>query len=228
MFSQAFPSPQIHPGEVYTRVDDVATDPLMSAVHDDLVLMGDMVYDFLAHAADGPSGQWFSDLLGYSENTYGSAGYFSQASTPVTTFPSTTYVPVLTLRNILRNPPTSHLKNVSLFFSPSPSPSLSPTSSTSEHHRVSPESPPTPKLGCHRATHVFNHIRGKWCCSVCDKGFRGKWECKRHIEVKGKRAICLGCRGNLSGREDSLRRHFTKYCKGNIGNLRFEDTFIEV
>ena len=75
---------------------------------------------------------------------------------------------------------------------------------------------------------MFNHIRRKWCCSACDKDFRGKWECKRHIEVTGKRAVCLACGGNLSRRDDSLQRHYKKYCKNGARNLRFEDAFIEV
>lgn len=40
--------------------------------------------------------------------------------------------------------------------------------------------------------------------------------------------MCLACGGKLTGREDSMKRHFTKYCKGDIINLRFEDAFTEV
>lgn len=108
------------------------------------------------------------------------------------------------------------------------SPTLSQTPSTPVHHQVSPEPSPTPKLSCRQATPVLNRTRGKWCCSVCDKVFRGKWECKRHIQATGKRSDCVACGRNLSARDDSLLRHFTIYCKGDVGNLSLEDAFVEV
>ena len=123
---------------------------------------------------------------------------------------------------------TSHLRNYLPLFSPSPSPPLSQTSSTLGYQQESPEPSPAPELNCRAATPTFNHIRKKWCCSACDKPFRGKWECNRHIGVIGRRAKCLACGGNLNGREDSLRRHYKKYCKGDVGNIKFEDVFIEV
>jgi hypothetical protein len=75
---------------------------------------------------------------------------------------------------------------------------------------------------------VFNHIRKKWCCSVCNRDFRGRWECKRHIEATDRRARCLACGANLKARGDSLLRHFAKYCKGDVGSMRLEDAFVEV
>lgn len=122
----------------------------------------------------------------------------------------------------------------------SPSPSPSQTSSTSDHNRLSPElsstpepfstpeASPTPEPTCRQASPVFNSVRGKWSCSICEKCFRGRWECRRHIGVVGRRVKCLACGGKLTGREDSLRRHFKKYCKGDVRNLKFEDAFSEV
>jgi len=158
-----------------------------------------------------------------------------------TAAPSISLLP--TLLSVLLLPPTSRmsslwcfpgnyltscLRDVPSFFSPSPSPSPSQASSASDHQETPREPSPIPGSGCGNATPMFNHIRGKWCCSACDKPFRGKWECRRHIGITGKRAKCVACGGKLSGREDSLRRHFTKYCKGDVANLRFENAFTEV
>lgn len=179
------------------------------------------------------SGQVFPDWLGYSplpEHTYSNIGHLPPASPSYgsVTPPSTMYVLSLMFHYFPGSLLTSHLRDIPSFFFPSPSPSLSQASPTLEHHQVSPELSPTPEPSCSRATHVFNHTRGKWSCSACDKTFRGKWECRRHIETTGKRAICPACGSKLSRREDSLSRHFSKYCKGDIANLRFEDVFTEV
>lgn len=41
--------------------------------------------------------------------------------------------------------------------------------------------------------------------------------------------MCLACRGKIKGgRGDSLMRHFTTHCKGDVANFRFEDAFMEV
>ena len=178
------------------------------------------------------SGQIFPDWLGYSplsEYTYGSIDHLSPASpSGSVTPPSAMYVLALIPCYFPRSLLTSHLRDSPSLFSPSPSPSLSQTSSTLEHHQAPPEPSATPEPSCRRATPIFNHIRRKWCCSACDDTFRGKWECQRHIETTGKRAVCLACGGKLSRREDSLRRHFKKHCKGDLVNLRFEDAFTEV
>jgi len=195
---------------------------------DDLVFMGDLIYDYLVREASAASDQCPSDWLGYfppQEDSYDNMGYLPPAppSSSYTGSPTTTYVPALIhSRSCL----TFHIRNTPLLVPASPSPSLSEPSSTPEYHPVSPKPSPTPEPSCCKASPVFNHIRKKYCCSGCDKGFRGKWECKRHILGAGKRATCLACGGNLTGREDSLKRHFTKYCKGDVENLRFEDTFI--
>ena len=194
--------------------------------------MGNMAYEFLAREANVTSDQNFPDWLGYPplpEDNHGGVGYLSPTSPSGSsaTSPATMYVP--TLIHFQKSRLTSRLRNVSPPFSPSPSPSSSQTSSDSENCRSSPKPSPTRKPNCGQALPVFNHIRGKWCCSVCDTGFRGRWECKRHINTTGKRSMCRACGGSIKGkREDSLRRHFTKYCKGNVGNFRFEDAFIEV
>lgn len=116
----------------------------------------------------------------------------------------------------------SHHRNDILAFSPSPKPSQ--TSST----HASPEPSATPEPGCCQATPVFSQLRDKWCCSACNKDFRGKWECQRHIKTAGKRSKCVACGRNLSARDDSLLRHFTIHCKGNVSNLRLEDAFTSV
>jgi hypothetical protein len=128
------------------------------------------------------------------------------------------------LWRVLRNCLTSSPRN----FLSSPSPSPSQAVSSPENHRTPPESSPTPEPTCRKATPVFNHIRKKWCCSVCNRDFRGRWECKRHIEATDRRARCLACGANLKARGDSLLRHFAKYCKGDVGNVRLEDAFVEV
>ena len=190
--------------------------------------MGELAYDYLAREANGTSDQWFSGWFGYAPppmDTYGGMGHFPPLSPSgfYATSPDTTYVLAL---KYLQNPLTPHLRTVPFPVSPSPSPSISQASSTPEHNQVSPEPSPTPEPSCRQATPMFNHIRVKWCCSACHKGFRGKWECKRHITGVGKRAVCLACQGNISGRGDSRRRHFKRYCKGDIGNFRFEEAFI--
>lgn len=195
---------------------------------DDLIFMGDLIYDYLVREESAASDQYPSGWLGYFpplEDTYGSMGYLSPAppSSSYAGSPTTTYVPT-SIRS--RGCLTSHFRNTPLLSPTSPTPSLSTTSSTPEYHPASPEPLSTPEPSCSNASPMFNHIRKKWCCSGCDKGFRGKWECGRHIRGAGKRATCRACGGNLTGREDSLRRHFSKYCKGDVGNLRFEDTFI--
>jgi hypothetical protein len=40
--------------------------------------------------------------------------------------------------------------------------------------------------------------------------------------------MCLGCGVVITRRGDSLKRHFRKYCKGDVANTRFEDAFTEV
>jgi hypothetical protein len=190
--------------------------------------MGELAYNYLAHEANGTTDQRFSDWPGYSPvfaETYDSMGYLSPLSPPnsYAASPNSMYVLASTRS---QNPLTSHLRTASSPYSPSPSPSLSQTSSTPEHYPVSPQPSPAPESPCRQATPVFNPIRMKYCCSVCDKGFRGEWECERHIEFAGKRVDCLACGKNIALRPDSRRRHFTKYCKGNTGNLRFEDAFI--
>ena len=103
-----------------------------------------------------------------------------------------------------------------------PSSSSSQASAGSGHHQTPPES------DCRKANPVFDRARGKWCCSVCGKDFRGRWGCRRHIETTGKRAKCLACGANLKARDDLLLRHFTKTCKRDVGNPRLEDAFVEV
>ena len=123
--------------------------------------------------------------------------------------------------NALRNRLTFHPRgDLSSPLLPSPSSSQAPVSL--EHHQTPPEQ------DCRNATPVFNRTRRKWCCSVRDKGFRGRWGCRRHIETTGKRAKCLACGANLKARDDLLLRHFTKSCKRNAGNPRLEDAFVEV
>jgi len=217
-----------------SAVSDVHLSPLPqraeqpSKMSDDLVFMGDLVYDYLLREASMASDQYTSDWLGYfppPEDAFGSMGYLSPAPPPSSDAgsPTTTYVPTL-MRS--QNCLTSHLRNSPLLSPASPSSSLSETSSTPEDQPVSPKPSPTPEPSCCNAAPMFNHIRKKWCCSGCDKAFRGKWECGRHIKSIGKRATCLACGGTLDGREDSWLRHFKKYCKGDVRNLRFEDTFI--
>ena len=195
---------------------------------DNPVALGDLGYDPLAGETNHAFDQLFPDWFGYSSppvDIYDGMSNLSLFSPPnsYATPPDITYV-LASIRS--PNPLTSHLRAVPFPFS-SPSPSLSQTSSTPEHHQVSPEPSPTPKPSCRKAVPVINRVRGKWHCSACDKAFRGKWECKRHIKDAGKRAVCLACGIDISGRKDSLRRHFTKYCNENAGNLRFEDAFIE-
>lgn len=201
--------------------------------------MGNLIYDFLAHGMNATSSQYSSNSFSYfpsPENTHTAANdlFPSSPSVEGTTSPATMYVLASTLRTV-KMILTIHHRNGS-HSPPSPlSPSPSQISSTSEpsgrsgHHQASPApSSPDSKLGCHQATPIFNYIRAKWSCSTCNKCFRGRWECKRHIGVVGKRSKCLACGGKLTGREDSLRRHFTKYCKGDVKNLRFEDAFAEL
>ena len=198
--------------------------------------MGNLIYDFLARGMYATSGQYFSDTFSYlpsPENTSTVANdlFPSSPSVEAATPLATMYVLASILR-IVKRLLTFHHKTRS-YSSPSPpSPSHSQISSTSErsgrsgHHPASPApSSPGPKQSCHQATPIFNYIRAKWSCSICNKCFRGRWECKRHIGVVGKRAKCRACGGKLTGREDSLRRHFTKYCKGDVKGLRFEDAF---
>ena len=179
---------------------------------DNPVALGDLGYDSLAGETNHAFDQLFPDWFGYSSppvDIYDGMSNLSLFSPPnsYVTPPDITYV-LASIRS--PNPLTSHLRAVPFPFS-APSPSLSQTSSTPEHHQVSPEPSPTPKPSCRKATPVSSRVRGKW-------------ECKRHITDAGKRAVCLTCGTNISGRKDSLRRHFTKYCNGN---LRFEDAFIE-
>ena len=123
--------------------------------------------------------------------------------------------------NALRNRLTFHPRgNLSSPMLPSPSSPQPPVDSG--HHQTPPEP------DCRKGTPVFDRTRGKWCCSVCDKDFRGRWGCRRHIETTGKRAKCLACGMNLKARDDLLLRHFTKYCKRDAGNPRLEDAFAEV
>ena len=120
----------------------------------------------------------------------------------------------------------SYLRNDPLFpLFPSPPPSQA--SSSLEYQQTFPEPAPSTGLSCREAIPVFNHIRKKWSCGVCNKDFRGRWECRRHIEATGKRAKCLACGVNLKGRGDSMLRHFKKYCKGDVRNLDFKNAFIE-
>jgi hypothetical protein len=193
---------------------------------DNPVVLGDLGYDSLAGETNHAFDQLFPDWFGYSSppvDIYDGMSNLSLFSPPnsYATSPDITYV-LASIRS--QNPLTSHLRTVPFPSSHSPSPSLSQTSSTPDHHQISPEPSPTPEPSCRKAAPVSNRIRGKWRCSACDRVFRGRWECKRHITDAGKRAVCLACGTNISGRKDSLRRHFTKYCNGN---LRFEDAFIE-
>ncbi|KAF9789826.1 hypothetical protein BJ322DRAFT_560264 [Thelephora terrestris] len=213
MFSQASSSPQVDPGDDHFH--GVAAMFLMPG-DDDPVLMGDMVYNFLAREAD-VAPQNFPNPLGYPpppENTHAMNRLTNPSRATWDATPWTT-------------------TNDSIP-APSPSPSPSQTSSTSEHNRRSPEpsstpdASPTPEPSCRQANPVFNSVRGKWSCSICDKCFRGRWECRRHIGVVGKRVKCLACGGQLTGRDDSLRRHLRKYCKGDVRNVRFEDAFVDV
>ena len=207
---------------------------------DDHVLMGDMVYNFLVSETNMAS-QQLSILPGYpplAENIHAMDNLsHSSPATCGATSPTTTYAPLHFIRS--QRPSDVHRRNNSVSaLSPSPSPSQ--TSSTSEHNRLSPElsstpepfstpeASPTPEPTCRQASPVFNSVRGKWSCRICEKCFRGRWECRRHIGVVGKRVKCLACGGKLTGREDSLRRHFKKYCKGDVRNLKFEDAFSEV
>ena len=193
--------------------------------------MGNMAYDILACEANFD--QYPSYVLGYPslpEDTYGAVDLpvFPSPSTDYTGSPTITYVSASIIWLALENFLTYYPRCNPSLCSPPPSPSPSQCSSTSEGYQASFESSPAPRLNCSEATPIFNHIRKKWSCSICNRCFRGKWECKRHIGVVGKRVKCLMCEGVLSGREDSLRRHFTKYCKGNLRNLEFEDAFIEL
>ena len=191
--------------------------------------MGEMAYNYLALEANTISGQFFPGwpYPPSPEFTYGNIGHLSPASSYGSSVASPRTAYVLILGYFPENCLTSHSRDGPFLFSPSPSPSLS-QASIPEDHQQSPSPSPTPEPGCHKATPMFNHIRGKWCCSACDKTFRGKWECRRHIGITGKRATCLACKTVLTRRGDSLKRHFTKYCRGDIVGLRFEDAFAEV
>jgi len=200
------------------------------------------VYNYLAREAIVSSGQIFPYWLGYSslpEYTYGSINHLSPASPSYgsVTPPSAMYVLTLILCYFLGSPLMSRPRNTPSLFSPSPSPSPSQASSTLEYHQASPEPSPTRnpgrrrqggrhKQGCRKATPISDRIPGMWCCSMCDLGFKRRSDCERH--ATGKRAICLACRVELSGRMDSLRRHFKKHCTGNVANLRLEDAFTQV
>jgi len=211
MFPPVFPYFQGYPNATAAHVGDPATY-FFVPTYEDHVLMGDMAYNFLAHEADPTSFQPFPDSLGFPpmpEVTYGATGLLPPASSYAGHF--------------------NFSDTANLFFHSPPSPTVSQTSSTPEPHgQVSPEPSPTPEPSCRRATPVLNHIRYKWCCSVCNQEFRGKWECKRHIESMGKRSKCVACGRNLNGRNDSLLRHFTTHCRGDVGNLSLEDAFVEV
>ncbi|KAF9783389.1 hypothetical protein BJ322DRAFT_149985 [Thelephora terrestris] len=206
MFPQVFPFPQTYPGQAATYVHDPATNCFMpTETYEDNIILGDIVYDFLAREMNETSGQCFQNFLRYpllSEDTL------------------VTLSPTSSSSGCIASPSTTN----DLLFSMSPSLSPSQTSSSPERHQPFP----TPKPSCRKATPVFNHIRRKWYCSVCDKNFRGRWECRRHIGAADRRAKCLACEADLVARADSLKRHFAKYCKGDVRNLRFEDAFIEV
>lgn len=210
MSLQAFPLPQTYPNEITNNVSDVVMYSCTPTTQDDYVLTGDMAYNFLALEAGLNPGHYFPDFLGYpllSGNAQGPVD-------PILPTVSTSY----------GIPPNT--TNGSFPVSPSPSPSE--TSSGPGYNQASPEPSPTPEPSCRNALPVFNHIRGKWCCSVCDEGFRGKWECGRHIKATGKRAKCLGCGKKITSRGDSLKRHLEKYCKGDLENSSLEDAFVEV
>ena len=195
-------------------------------MHDDL-RTGEMIFDFLAREANTID-QYSFDFSGYSPlpgDAYGTMDLLSPS--PSTGYPTpfnTPYVPASILWYVLGNLLTPYFRDELLYFS-SPSPSLSQTSSTPEPRQLSLELSPTPEPSCRRAVPVK---RGKWHCSSCNTEFRGKWECKRHIKAKGKQVMCLGCGGHLLAREDSLLRHFKKYCKQDLETPRFEDSFVEV
>lgn len=217
MLPQGYAPAQINSNERAGHVGDLATNFLAPLAVEDDVLMGNLIYDFLVHTT---SSQYFSDAfscLPSPKNTTTTANDLFPSSPSVE---ATTPLATITGSHLSPSPPSP----------PSPSPSqissTSERSGRSEHHRASPApSSPGPKQSCHEATPIFNYIRAKWSCSICNKCFRGRWECKRHIGVVGKRAKCRACGGKLTGREDSLRRHFTKYCKGDVKGLRFEDAF---
>jgi len=60
---------------------------------DDIILMGEIAYNYLACAANGTPGQWYPDWLGYSplpEDTYGGLDHLYFASP--TTSHSSMYV----------------------------------------------------------------------------------------------------------------------------------------
>jgi hypothetical protein len=124
-------------------------------------------------------------------------------------------------RNSLRSSPRNFLS------CPCTSPSQAVSSPEKNRTLTPPESSPTAEPTYRKATPVFNHIRKKWCCSACNRDFRGRWECKRHIEAADRRARCVACGANLKARGDSLLRHFAKYCKGDVGDMRSEDAFAE-
>ena len=89
------------------------------------------------------------------------------------------------------------------------------------------------KPSCRQASPFFDNANRKWCCDACGKHFRGYYECNRHTQHAGKRARCLACDKEINSREDSLRRHYSKFCKSmdlgkNSGNVRFEDAFVHL
>lgn len=179
----------------------------MSPIYDDHILMGDIAYNFLLREVDSLYAQDPSDFPGcppFSEDIYGTEGPLNPTFDP-TTSPST----------------------MSDFLPPlSPSSSCSEASSSPEYYQTPPEPRPTSKPSCLGATPDL--IEEKWYCSLCNESFRGKWECERHINAKGKQSMCLACGKALSSRNDSLKRHFTKHCKGNVEDFTLEDAFVGV
>lgn len=211
MIPPAFIPPQIHSSDVATYFDGLATGLSTSTEDDSNILIGDIAFSILARETYATSGPIFPDFLGVPPLP----GESFSVPPPITSTGGHATFPIA---------PNDYIP-----YLPSPSPSLSQASTPREYHPTSPHCPsPAPEPSCRHATPSYNHIRNKWSCSGCDKDFRGKWECNRHIKSMGKQARCTACGGRLNAREDSLIRHFTKYCKGDLENLRFEDAFVEI
>jgi hypothetical protein len=182
----------------------VALNNQRPKMFDENILMGEMAYNFLVCMAGPTSCQTSPGFLGRSswpEDTYGATGPAPLASSSA----GCTTLPQFPL-------------------SPTPSPT-----STPEYRQASSEPSPTPEASCRQAVPVWNPIQKKWSCSgyMCNNVFRRKSDCIRHIDTAGKRSKCVACGQKLIARGDSWLRH-SRTCKGGVGNLRFEDAFVEV
>ena len=193
--------------------------------------MGNFAYNYLSNGAPGDSVVHFPDWLGLPldhDSTWAMGdspvGYADGQSAPDFTIPSPSYVVKLSgpLDLFERYSRSGFPNHFPLFPSPPPSQTCTPES----QQLPLPQDEP----GCHQASPVKN-AKGKWLCSACGKGFRGHYECKRHIEHAGRRAMCLACHRKINGREDSIRRHYYRHCKRmDLGrdseDLKFEDAFV--